>query len=397
MSVLEKQPMKKQTPQVALIIETSKEYGRSLLRGIDRFMNENSRWLTFIEERDFDGHEPHWLEHWQGNGIITRSSSKIFAERARARGIAVVDLRYWEEYTGKDPFPNVDCDQEAIAKIAADHLIERQFIRFAYCGVTNKPWSQARQIAFSNYLKQKGFPCEVFKASPQLIPWEFEQVQLSKWLREFQTPVGILAANDVRGCQITEICQQNGIQVPEHISVIGVDDDPVFCNFSNPPLSSIDQDVERIGYRAAQILEQMMGKGTTEHQPSPIIISPKGVVSRQSTDIIHVKNSHVAKALDFIRHNGLSNIDVSDVVATTGLSRRGLEKLFSKILGRSILSEIHRTRIARIKELLLKTDAPLEAIAEKTGFTYTATMATLFKKMVGVSPGRFRKENLEIS
>ena len=60
-------------PHVALIIESSLEYGRGLLRGITRYLREHGPWSIFLEQRELGAALPRWIREWDDDGIITRS------------------------------------------------------------------------------------------------------------------------------------------------------------------------------------------------------------------------------------------------------------------------------------------------------------------------------------
>jgi LacI family transcriptional regulator len=74
------------------------------------------------------------------------------------------------------------------------------------------------------------------------------------------------------------------------------------------------------------------------------------------------------------------------------LSRRVLETRFKERIGRTPHEEIMRIRIDRVKTLLVETDLPLSKIAQRTGFNYIEYLNEAFKKRVGTTPGKYRKE-----
>jgi LacI family transcriptional regulator len=57
-------------PHVALLVETSREYGRNLLRGITRYHRECPRWSIFFQPNGLGEPPPAWLRTWRGDGII---------------------------------------------------------------------------------------------------------------------------------------------------------------------------------------------------------------------------------------------------------------------------------------------------------------------------------------
>src|SRR5690606_40662129 len=132
---------------------------------------------------------------------------------------------------------------------------------------------------------------------------------------------------------------------------------------ANPQLSSVDYNARRIGYEAAGMLDRLLNgrKVATD-----IIVDPLGVRSRQSTDLLAIEDTEVARAVRFIRENACQGIRVEDVLDQVALSRRSLEKRFRQAVGRPIHMEIRRVQLERVKELLASSDYKLERIAQIT-------------------------------
>jgi LacI family transcriptional regulator len=120
------------------------------------------------------------------------------------------------------------------------------------------------------------------------------------------------------------------------------------------------------------------------------LVEPVGIVCRQSTDILAIKDPLVARSVRYIREHACDGINVSDVLREIPMSRRVLESRFKKILERSPHEEIIKTRIRRVKELLLETELPLYIIAERTGFEHIEYLSVAFKREEGLWPSEFR-------
>jgi len=71
--------MKKNFPRVALLIESSRTYGRGVLRGIARYTHVNGPWSIFSQERELHSGIPDWLKKWKGDGIIARIENRRMA------------------------------------------------------------------------------------------------------------------------------------------------------------------------------------------------------------------------------------------------------------------------------------------------------------------------------
>jgi LacI family transcriptional regulator len=157
----------------------------------------------------------------------------------------------------------------------------------------------------------------------------------------------------------------SNIHIPEQIAVIGVDDDPVVRLPIS--LSSVRHDLEGMAYRAAELLDELMDDRKPIFQKSKV--HPKGVVTRQSTDITVIQDPRVLKGIEYIRANfPRSALSVERVASAVGVSRRSLEKAFRAEMCRSVLQEIIRTRTSQAKLLLATTDLPVADVAARSVF-----------------------------
>jgi LacI family transcriptional regulator len=175
------------------------------------------------------------------------------------------------------------------------------------------------------------------------------------------------------------------------VAVIGADNDELLCELSDPPMSSVAINFERAGYESAELLARLMAGRRAVSRA--IVVRPTHVIARQSTNILAIEDAHVAKSLRFIRLHGREAIQVGDVVAASGLSRRVLEKRFRKLLGRSVLSEIRRVRVAHICRLLAETNLSVSQIADSLGYTSIEHIARYFRSEMNSSPLTYRRQH----
>jgi LacI family transcriptional regulator len=186
------------------------------------------------------------------------------------------------------------------------------------------------------------------------------------------------------------MCRQLGIDVPNDIALLGIDNDELECLLATPPLSSIVNPGEQNGYKAAKILDRWISTGRRPKRKA-FFTPPTHVVARQSTDMIAVADPDVSAAVAFIRNHATENIGVPEVVSGLSISRRGLERRFHQILGRSVLQEIQRVRIERAKHLLVETNLLMPAIARHSGFSTPQRLAVVFRHVTDESPMIYRR------
>jgi len=380
------------TWNVALIMKSSQRYDRRIVRGVAARAHEAGNWSLYVEE-DPQLRIPE-LQSWHWDGMIADFDDRKTAETVRHLKWPVVGIGGgfgWYDPDSKIPY--LTTDNRAIGTLAAEHLLDRGFTRFAYCGYPRNQingWSQVRAGAFAQRLEQAGHGCATFTGRKHSArQWGKVQSELSDWLTSLEKPVGLMACNDIRARHVLEACRKLGLRVPDDIAVIGVDNDEVMCELTHPPLTSIEQGSVTIGYKAAILLERLMDRRRAPRKP--MLIGPEGIVIRQSTDILAIDNAPLAQAVAFIRAHADEGIQVPDVLREVDVSRSTLDKQCRAVLGRTIHEEIQRVRLDQAKRLLVTTNLPVHEIARRAGFRYVQYFTNVFRQQAGCAPGQYRK------
>lgn len=377
-------------PHVALLIETSRGYGRDLLRGVIRYLGEHGPWSIYFQPHDLSAPPPPWLKNWHGDGILVRIDNRQMARVVRQTRLPAVDLRFSVPGTG---LPGVGIDNRAVVQLAFRHLADCGFKQFAFCGLPGKAnvWMDLRRELFQEFVRASGHSCHVFEtpARARSASWELEQEWIADWISHLPKPIGVMACNDDRGQQVIDACRRVNILVPDEVAVIGVDHDEILCSLSSPPLSSVDINTQQVGYEAAALLDRLMAGEAAPTQWT--LLAPRGVVARESTDVLATEDRELAATIRFIRQHACEGLRLKDVVRQISLSRRELERRLRKLLGRSPKEEITRVQIERAKQLLTETNLSAAVIAEKCGFSQPKYFNQVFHAKVGLPPGAYRR------
>ncbi len=377
-------------PHVALLVETSLAPGRDILRGIARYVREHEPWALYHEPHGLTDSAPSWLRHWSGDGIIARIQTRAMAQEIGASGIPTIDVL---GVVPGLPFPLVHVDNVAIARMAADHLLERGLRHFGFFGIEGENWSRQRYAGFCAALAPVAGEVAKYELPRDAIDrrsWERVENRLAAWVAALPKPAGILVCSDQRGPQLLEACRRAGVVVPDEVAVISVDNDEPLCEVCDPPLSSIQPAHTAVGYEAAALLDGLMRAGRVPDKP--VLIEPQRAITRLSSDMLAIDDGAVAAALWLIRERAHEGLNVDAIVRQVGLSRSVLQRRFRALLKRSVHQEIISARIKRAQELLMKTDLPLPAVAERAGFKYQEYMGAVFKAHLAKSPARIRSE-----
>jgi LacI family transcriptional regulator len=375
-------------PHVALLIETSLASGRDILSGIVRYVREHRPWSLYHQPHSLEDAAPRWLRRWRGDGIIARIQTPRMAQIIAASGIPAVDVLGVVPHL---PFPLVHVDNPAIARMAAEHLLERGLRQFGYFGIERENWSEQRfagLCAAVAGLQGQVSLYELPRDASGVHSWERAQNKLAAWIGGLSKPVGIFVGSDQSGPRFLEACRRAGVAVPDEVAVIGVDNDGALCEVCDPPMSSIDPGHSAVGYQAGAVLDELLQGGGTRRKA--LLIEPRQAVARMSTDMLAIGDSAVAAALQLIRGHAHEGLQVDAIARSVGLSRSVLQRRFRALLKRSVHQEILAAKIKFARELLTKTDLPLTAVAERAGFKHQEYMGAVFKKRTGQTPGRVR-------
>jgi len=327
------------------------------------------------------------LGNWQVDGAIVRLKESEKAHRFLEKGIPIIVAREEKEISG---VPNIVGDNVAVGNMAGEYLLKKGFKHFGYCGF-NSVWSEARLRSFAQTIENAG--CEVSAYRPlksqRPYSWPNELQRISEWVTGLPKPVAIMACNDDRGRHVIEACKMANLKIPYEVVVLGVDNDELFCELCDPPLSSIARDTEAAGFEAAAVLDALMSGHKTDC--SRIIVHPTHVVARLSCDILAIEDPEVAKALSFIQYHSRQHMQVDEVAEAVAMSRRNLHRRFVKTLGRTVHEEIRRARVDLVVQMLLETDMTISQIAYELGWPSEKHIAREFKAIKGVTPLAFRK------
>ena len=382
----------KQPRSVGVFLEVGRAAMRKVVSGVMTFAHQRGNWNVFLpESRSSSSLESMLAGHW--DGVIVGFDDPNGPDLLRL-SVPLVGVGGGYGWFRPDmSIPYVGTDNTAVARLAADHLLERGFVHFAYCGYSPTPvngCSKKREQAFLEAISAAGYSCAIHNVLDTASDtWERLCGELAQWLTSLPRPLGLMACNDSRALQILEACRMAGLRVPEDVAVVGVDNEEAVCPFTDPPLTSVDQGAQQTGYEAALLLDQWMNGELVA--PGKRSVSPVGIVARGSTEILAVGDDDVAAALQYIRERGCDRISLDDVSRAISSTNATLRRRFKAVLGRTVHDEIQRIRIERAKRLLVSTDQTFREIARLSGFCSVQHMSTRIRQATEYTPLEYRQ------
>ena len=358
-------------------------YYPSVHRGIVQFARDHAWHIT----ADLDDPVP---ANWRGDGVVTHLGARrnLWQELSQLR-VPIVDLT---ESRPEISVPRVTSDNVAIGTLAAEHFLDRGYRHFAMVHRWELGVSRIRKRVFFENVgpsaRTTNVLCWQKQYGDKAHDRSFRHQILSQWVRQMPKPLGVFCSRDDEAAEVLEACTESSITVPEEIAVLGVDNTETICDCLSIPLSSIDSNMERVGYEGAALLDRLISGDPAPDEP--IRIAPSGVIGRRSTDALAVDHTGVRKALRYVHDNFHLPIGVADLARTAGMSRSGLEKAFREHFVRSPGQELRRVRVDQAKRELRESKAPLSAVAGATGFRSSQQLCKTFRDQVGVTPNQYR-------
>lgn len=366
--------------RIGIQVDFAGGYGRSVLRGVMHYANLRNDWEFVMPPTYSNSAQP--IEKMGVQGVISMLHTVSVVQRLRRAKIPFVNMARTlsTELLAKHRVPTVLPDDRAIGQKALKYFWDRHFRSFGYYGHPTGVWSRIRGDAFVAACQEAGGEVSAAYGVDE-VPGE--------WVASLPRPCAILACNDRYAWYVIDACRENGIKVPEEMIVLGVDNDPLLDEMCRPTISSVDLAAEQIGFEAARMMDQLL-----TNQPlakSLIEIPPGEIITRNSTDSLSIDDELVAEAAGYIRQHAAEPIRVQDVLRELAIGRRNLERRFKKVLGRSLLDEIHQAHLERAKRLLRETNLDMPHVAEQSGFTSHVRFSTLFRDRLNSTPTAYRR------
>lgn len=378
----------RQCLSVVLQLARGWDFSNRIAAGVGRYLAENRDWPVRIRRVEANW-RPGDGQFTRCDGIITQITSHDHAEQVIATGLPAINV------TGMaglgEPMPAVLTDFARGGEMAAEFLLERGYRHFAtWMSYMPSDATEPTYHGFQRRVQRAGFACrrldrQFDAATDEATPHDTAR----SIVRTLERQTAVLFAIDWWAEPIIDAAEQEGIAIPEDLAIIGVGDDRHFTELARPQMTSVDMAFADRGYAAMATLRRLING--EQINPPTRLIEPRGVVERQSTQLVATSDPEVLMAVRFIREHADLPITVEDVMEAVTCSRRTLEQRFHDELGRSIHHEIWHAHMELAKQMLIETDLELIEIARQTGFASRSTFNNVFKSRTGQTPMQFRR------
>jgi LacI family transcriptional regulator len=367
---------------VPSILFITDPYIEHLLEGVVDFAREHRWALNAMMRRS--GRFP---EGVRPDGIIATIEHDDTARRlARFRCPVVQILRIRDETR----YPLVIPNYGSLGETGARHLLTLGRPHFAFYRRFDAADSNAVRDGFLRTMQEAG--CAVtmleYPDNNAISDKEWE-TRLARKLAELPKPCAIMAEDDRCGAQIIRLALDAGLRVPEDVAAMGCDNHQPDVNLSPVPLTSVDSYLYGIGYAAAELLQRLMsGKPSPS---APIIVSPHGVIERESTAAFVCTDKRIAATVRRIRRDFAEPLTVSFLAREAAMSVRALQTGFKAATGCSLRDELIRCRLNCAERLLEESDLKIQTIAIECGLGDAKSLTRFFHQKHQQPPNAYRQ------
>lgn len=377
---------------ILLLIDTATGWGRNIVRGVDRYAREAGDWDLSIQVSSQVDYLP-IPPRWKGDGVIARIACEKMAKSLKKANLPTVNISSIS-LRGCN-YPRVISNFPKIGRMAAKHFIERGFLHFAFCAPEGPPY--VHQLICEGYvaeLANAGFECEILTLPQTPVYTARQQDALAGWLRKRTFPLAVFAWSVEAPQAIIRACHAAGILLPDEIAVVSSASlNELILQVINPAVSCVVTPETSIGYEAASLLDGLINRNEISRDASVRYVDPTHVEIRASSDVLQIGDASVVKAMRFMQKHAAEGIQVADVAAHAGLSRRALEQKMQRLMRRSPAEELRQIRLQIARECLERSSLSIPEVAERAGFGTVEHFIVFFKKATGLTPLQYAKKN----
>ena len=387
--------VKHEPKRVVMVTKGGSQYSLRLLEGALKYVELHPR-IQFREMNYEHGKPPHWLDRpLDCDGLLVWvSQSEQWAKQLLSTGVPVVNT------CGSWPPPLmaavVGFSEQAVQQTAMDYLagLGRSTVAILSHNQEKEPSIQRRRDDFMKLATNRGLQPFAFDGGPQRSIYHTPprltthgKQRLTAFLRRLPLPAAVWAIDDFMGYLVVEAAHEIGLNIPRDLAVLGLGDYTV-ARYCNPPVSSIPQPGDMVGFEAMRVLDDIMSGNPPED--TRIVIAHPPVVARESTHVVSPQKELIQHVHDFMVEHACQGITVENVLQIANISLPTLHKRFTAAYGCTPGTEIRRIKIERAQFYLRTTSMTITRVGQLCGFDQQAKFANFFKRETGMTPSAYR-------
>ena len=295
------------------------------------------------------------------------------------------------------PIPTITVDAGAIGELVAEHLVEEGIEHFVFVGWKTDPSARWRADALQAAVARRTshFTFEFFDAPGEMMFWGGASGvggSLVRLLQRSPLPLAIIAMNDQVALSCIQCVQAAGLSMPQQVSVVGVDDHPLYTEAH--PLTTVRVDYLGIGRAAAAMITSLGGPEGHGALPFERRFLGGDLIVRQSSQMRMVAEPRIARAVSYMHERYAEEITVAQLARVSGMCRANFAMQFAATIGLSPIKYLISYRLERAKLLLARTTLTISEVGARVGFESLGYFGRAFRGHTGVTPKHFRAQRM---
>jgi LacI family transcriptional regulator len=275
----------RRTNVIGIVVADLEPFSAELLKGAARAIHGSGYELIVYSGGGHIGDPVGWERRYLSrlNGTLTDGTILVtptVVDVVSAAPVVAVD-----PHAGASSLPTVDSENLEGAVKATEYLIGLGHRRIGFiAGRPDLESARLREEGFRRALDRAGIPFDPALMRVGGYTKEATETPARELLGSSDRPSAIFAANDVSAIATMEAASSMGLSIPDDLSVIGFDNIPESA-LSVPPLTTIDQSIQQMGYEAAKLLTGLIDE--PDQEPAHLTL-PTALVVRQSCRTVTV-------------------------------------------------------------------------------------------------------------
>lgn len=359
------------SPSIALVMNAGHPNHLACRRGLETYLERHGLpWSVHLV------HDPDQIR------LPDTCWAVVLHHRDTERWATSLDPRHTLVVFGQQRGGMIRVDRASIGRLAADHLIDRGFRRLAVIETDHTARFADQRAAFLDRGSERGVPVTTYRLQSVA-----DEPAFIDRLAADSATIACHCYTDGQAAWLRQLALTAGLQVPEHLAIIGTGDQPNACLRQAPHLTSVAWPWALIGDVIGHHLHHRI-LGQEAPLPQPLTLFR--VCERASTEPPAHRHPLIAQAETWLSRHLTCKRPLAETAAALGCGQSTLTLAFRRHGHATVQQTLERLRLERACALLADGNEPVGRIGTRCGYASPTAFGIAFKRRHGLSPGRWR-------
>ncbi len=268
-----------QTNVLGIVVADLEPFSAELLKGAARAIRGTGYELVVYSGSGHDQNDAGWERQYLSRLSGTLTDGTILVTPTVVDVATDVPVVAVDPHHGASRLPTIVSENREGARGAAEYLIGLGHTRIGFlAGRPDLESARLRELGFRDALRNAGIGFDPKLVRVGGFTRATSTAPATELLSMDPRPTAIFAANDESALETMSVARSMGISIPAELSIVGFDNIPESV-MADPPLTTVDQSIQEMGFEAAKLLIELISRPTDE---SVYLTLPTKLVVRQS-------------------------------------------------------------------------------------------------------------------